>query len=95
MPRRPRRNHAPAFKAKVALAALRQDRTMAGLAQQFEVHPSQIQDWRRRLLKHASDVFGGGEPVVDPQNDPERLRAKIGQLVMENDFFAKARGRSR
>ena len=44
-------------------------------------------------MRHASDVFGGGEPVVDPQNDPKRLRAKIRQLVMENDFFAKALGR--
>ncbi len=95
MPRRPRRNHSAAFKAKVALAALRQDRTMADLAQQFEVHPSQIQDWKRRLLRHASDVFGEKEAAVDPQSDPERLRAKIGQLVMENDFFAKALGRSR
>jgi len=95
MPRRPRRNHSAAFKAKVALAALRDDRTVSDLAQEFEVHPSQIQDWRRRLLRHAPDIFGRAEPAVDPHSDPERLRAKIGQLVMENDFFAKALGRDR
>ena len=57
--KRKRRNHSPAFKAKVALAAMRGDRTLADLAEQFDVHPNQIQDWKKRLAEGAEDVFGG------------------------------------
>jgi transposase-like protein len=86
--RRSRRSHSPAFKAKVALAALREDRTMAELCKEFELHPTQINDWKRQLLEHASDVFGTGtapEPV-----DLGPLHAKIGQLALENDFLESA-----
>ncbi|WP_037283363.1 transposase, partial [Rubellimicrobium mesophilum] len=58
MTRRPRRNHSPAFKAKVALAAIKGERTLAELAQQFDVHPNQITQWRFQLLEGASGVFG-------------------------------------
>jgi len=86
--RRGRRSHSPAFKAKVALAALREDKTMAELCKEFELHPTQINDWKRQLLERAADLFGSGtapEPV-----DLAPLHAKIGQLALENDFLEGA-----
>jgi transposase len=59
MTKRTRRNHSAGFKAKVALAAFKGDKTLAELAQQFDVHPNQVTDWRRQLLERAGDVFGG------------------------------------
>lgn len=92
MTRRPRRNHTPAFKAKVALAALTGEKTLAELAQQFDVHANQITQWRSQLLEGAADVFGGDartEPSV-PAVDVKTLHAKIGQLTLENDFLEGA-----
>ena len=60
MTKRKRRNHSPVFKAKVALAAVRGERTLADLAEQFEVHPNQIQDWKKKLVAEAEHVFGAG-----------------------------------
>lgn len=77
--RRTRRTHTPAFKARVALAALREDKTMADLCKQFELHATQITQWKQQLLEGAADVFGAGsqpEPV-----DLAPLHAKIGQLA--------------
>ena len=96
MTRRKRRNHASAFKAKVALAALKGERTLAELSVQFDVHPNQIQEWKRRLVDGAEDVFGGN--AVEAQHkerEVEKLHAKIGQLSMENDFLSKVLGRDR
>ncbi len=96
MKRRPRRNHSSAFKAKVALAALRGEKTMAELAEQFDVHANQISTWRDQLLEGASDVFDGGgrsEPEA-PVVDVKQLHAKIGELTLENDFLSGALGKA-
>lgn len=96
MSRRPRRNHSPAFKAKVALAAVRGEKTMAELAEQFDVHANQISTWREQLLKGATDVFGGPEKseVAPPAIDVKSLHAKIGELTLENDFLSGALGKA-
>src|SRR6202163_69605 len=88
MSRRPRRNHSPAFKAKVALAAVKGDRTIAQLAEHFDVHPNQITAWKSQLEGSASEIFGsgGGTPAI-PAIDVKSLHAKIGELTLENDFL--------
>jgi transposase len=87
--RRTRRTHSPVFKAQVALAALRDDKTMAELCSQFEVHSSQVIDWKRQLLEGAANVFGAGSHAAPPV-DLAPLHAKIGQLALENDFLERA-----
>ncbi len=83
------RKHSAAFKAKVALAAITGDKTLAELAQQFEVHPNQITTWKRQLSEDASSVFNKSVPK-DPGPDIKTLHAKIGQLTLENDFLESA-----
>ena len=92
MSRRPRRNHTPAFKAKVALAAIKGDRTLAQLAEQFDVHPNQITSWKAQLEGGAADVFGSGQRrrPATPAVDVKSLHAKIGELTLENDFLEGA-----
>lgn len=91
MTRRPRRNHSPAFKAKVALAAIKGDRTMSDLAGQFDVHPNQIKQWKDQLLDGVHSVFDDGlKKDKEPEIDFKSLHAKIGQLTLENDFLAGA-----
>jgi transposase-like protein len=91
MSRRPRRNHTPAFKAKVALAAVKGDRTVAQLAEQFDVHPNQVTSWKAQLEGGAADVFGpGGSGPAEPVVDVKSLHAKIGELTLENDFLEGA-----
>jgi transposase-like protein len=86
MSRRPRRNHSPAFKAKVALAAVKGDRTIAQLAEHFDVHPNQITIWKSQLEASASEIFGpGGGTPTTPAVDVKSLHAKIGELTLEND----------
>ncbi|WP_165915117.1 IS3 family transposase [Rhizobium sp. PP-F2F-G48] len=91
MTRRPRRNHSPAFKAKVALAAIRGEQTLVELSQQFDVHANQIKQWKDQLLEGATGVFGDeakAEPA-GPTIDVKTLHAKIGELTLENGFFVR------
>jgi transposase len=91
MSRRPRRNHTPAFKAKVALAAIKGDKTLSELAQQFDVHPNQITQWKTQLLDGAITVFGSDAHVAAQRAvDVKTLHAKIGELTLENDFLSGA-----
>ena len=92
MSRRPRRNHTPAFKAKVALAAVKGEMTLAQLAEHFDVHPNQITQWKSQLQEGAADVFGagGGNGAVQPAVDVKSLHAKIGELTLENRFLEGA-----
>jgi transposase-like protein len=94
MSKRPRRNHSPAFKAKVALAAVKDEKTLAELAQQYDVHPNLINQWRARLLEGAADVFGAEPAAVEPPVDVTVLHAKIGELTLANDFLASALGKA-
>nr|WP_155739984.1 IS3 family transposase [Pandoraea pnomenusa] len=90
MTKRARRTHSAAFKAKVAVAAVKGERTLAELAQQFDVHPNQITEWKRQLQERAADVFGaGGASSSEPPVDLKSLHAKIGQLALENGFFKR------
>ncbi|WP_336953334.1 IS3 family transposase [Sphingobium aromaticivastans] len=91
MSKRPRRNHSPAFKAKVALAAVKGEKTLAELAQQFDVHPNQITTWRSQLLEGAAGVFGSdnASETAEPPVDVKTLHAKIGELTLANDFLGR------
>jgi len=92
MSKRPRRNHAPAFKAKVALDALKGDQTIVELAERYQIHPNQITDWKKQLLEHAAEVFSR-DRQTDQGPNVKDLHAKIGQLSMENDFLSSVLGR--
>jgi transposase len=91
MARRSRRTHSPAFKAKVALEALREDMTLAELAKKHEVHPNQITDWKRQLVAALAEAFdrGASKPEATPP-DLKELHAKIGQQALEIDFLSGA-----
>ncbi len=92
MSKRPRRNHAPAFKAKVALEALKGNQTIVELSQRFQVHPNQITEWKKQLLENAPEAFNKDKKAKQGL-DVKELHAKIGQLSMENDFLSVALGR--
>lgn len=92
--KRPRRNHSAAFKAKVALAALKDEQTLAQLSQRFDVHSSQITQWKDELLRRAVEVFATAADKRGPAPDLKALHAKIGQQALEIDFWAGALGRN-
>ena len=96
MTKRSRRTHTPAFKAKVALAALRGEKTLSELAQLFDVHANQITQWKSQLLEGAAGVFGHGKSEAPSASvDLKGLHAKIGELTQKHQFgrmiFWKAR----
>jgi transposase-like protein len=91
MAKRTRRNHGAAFKAKVAVEAVKGEQTLSELAQRFQVHPNQITMWKKQLLDRASEVFDKDKKHQEP--DVRELHAKIGKLTMENDFLSVALGR--
>ena len=86
MSRRPRRNHAPAFKAKSALAAIKGEGTLAEVAKRFDVHPAQVTAWKDQLLHGATTLFAEGGRPVEPPVDVKTLHAKIGELALENEI---------
>jgi transposase-like protein len=91
MSRRARRTHTPAFKAKVALAAIKGEMTLSQLAEHFDVHPNQITQWKTQLQESAANVFGpGGSGPPQVAVDVKALHAKIGELTLENDFLEGA-----
>ena len=92
MAKRPRRNHGTAFKAKVALEAIKGEETTVELAGRFEVHPNQITEWKKQLMGRAEEVFSKDKKAEKGVSVKE-LHAKIGQLAMENDFLSVALGR--
>jgi transposase-like protein len=91
--RRPRRNHSPQFKAQVALATLRGDKTLPELSEQFDVHPNQIVQWKQQAIENMAAAFKGTDTKVS-EGALKDLHAKIGQLTLEVDFFEKAFGKA-
>ena len=91
MAKRIRRTHSAVFKAPVALAAMSGDKTLAELAQRFDVPPTQITEWKRQLSERAADLFGGGTAPTGPPVDLKALHAKIGLLTLEHDCLEGAR----
>ena len=88
-----RRNHSAEFKAKVALAAVKGDKTLAELSSQYEIHPNQITQWKQQLLENVSQLFGKSQQNrANTEETVKTLHAKIGQLTVENDFLAKVLG---
>ena len=94
--RKTRRKIDPALKAKIALEALREQATVADLAQRYQVHPNQVFAWKKQLQEHAVRAFDtkvGQQAEAQADREIERLHAKIGELTIENDFFVKRFGR--
>ncbi|MBY8088894.1 IS3 family transposase [Vibrio fluvialis] len=88
---RKRRNHSPEFKAKVALDAARGDKTVAELAQKYNLHANQISTWKKELLENAAMIFASeNQSGKDSSEEVDKLHAKIGQLTMENGFFGQS-----
>lgn len=87
-----RRKHSPSFKAKVALAALKGDKTVAEISAHYGVHPNQIQNWKKQLVENATNAFSKPDAGEKTENVAE-LYEKIGQLTVERDFLSRVLGR--
>jgi len=86
-----RRNHSPAFKAKVALAAIKNESTMAALSKRFNINQNMITRWKKQLLENSAEVFASKAGFsTDREAEIKALQAKIGEITMENDFLSKA-----
>lgn len=91
--RRPRRNHSAAFKARVALEAIRGEKTVAEIAAHHEVHPNQVTAWKTEALQNLAAIFGGNVVADEAKEQIRELREKVGELTMERDFLHDALGR--
>ena len=91
--RKPRRNHSPAFKARVALEAIRGEKTVAQIAAHHEVHPNQVTSWKAQLLENAAGIFGDQAIAADGKERIRELHEKIGELTVERDFLSGALGK--
>lgn len=86
-----RRNHSPTFKAKVALAATKNESTMSDLSKRFNLNPNMITRWKKQLLDNSAEVFASKSGFsTDREGEIQALQAKIGEITMENDFLSKA-----
>ena len=95
MSRRPCRNHSPAFKSRVVLAAIKEENTLIELAQEFDVQPNQIKQWRDQILEGVTGIFGeAGKAEAAPVLDVKSLHAKIGELTLQNEFLSGVLGKA-
>jgi len=93
-----RRNHSDAFKAKVALAAIREDKTIAEISSQYGVHASQVNAWKKQVLNNLEAIFAGNYSSLSTDHQADKIKelhAKIGELTVERDFFDRALNRIR
>ena len=94
MTTRTRRTHSPAFKAKVALEALREQETVAEIARRYKLHTNVVTNWKRQLAQNVERVFEAGGSQDEAERESELLK-KIGELTVERDFLARGLGRLR